>query len=78
LQISKFMGAATAMWASTFVRLRPDASRRRRTGKGREKPRSPKRYAVLLPYDLAKTCSFRLKLLKSLARPTGIEPVFPP
>jgi hypothetical protein len=38
----------------------------------------PNRYAVLLPYVIKLKSVNRLKLLKSLARPTGIEPVFPP
>lgn len=34
--------------------------------------------AFSLPYICRTTSSFSAKLLISLARPTGIEPVFPP
>ena len=35
-------------------------------------------YAVFMPYDAAVTPIMWSNYLKSLARPTGIEPVFPP
>jgi hypothetical protein len=41
-------------------------------------PQSANIYAVYLPYDLARSEALESNLLKTLARPTGLEPVFPP
>jgi hypothetical protein len=38
----------------------------------------PVSFAVYLPYAVAALRSTGAKALKSLARPTGLEPVFPP